>query len=142
MSSRLPEKGLWRVSDRHRTDEAAPFDLIKLDLRDRGVGTVRARNLETRLQRIRVTGPDRFAARYDIRGHQGAVEGRSRPDGSLAIMLSGTVTGTFIARPIELVAGEQVVAEPVAGEMAATTMQAIACAVDRLCSCGARALAV
>ena len=121
MSRRLPEKGLWHVSDRHRT-EAAPFDLIKLDLRDRGAGAVRARNLETRLQRVRVIGPDRFAAAYDIRGHRGTVEGTLRPDGSLRLAISGTVTGTFVARA----------AEP-AGAEAPSAVRALADCVGALC---------
>jgi hypothetical protein len=96
MSPTLPEKGLWHVADRRGLDEV-PFDLIKLDLSGRGFGTVRARNLETRLRRVRVTGPDRFVAGYDIRGHSGEVEGVYRPDGSLRLSLTGTVSASFLA---------------------------------------------
>ena len=126
MSHMFPEKGLWQVADRHRVD-AAPFDMIKLDLRGRDAGaakgTVRARNLETRLGRIRVTGPGRFAAVYDIRGHRGVVEGTVRPDGSLRLDLSGTVTGTFLARA----------AEPAGAEATSAVRGALAGAVDALC---------
>lgn len=127
MSHRFPEKGLWHVADRHRAD-AAPFDLIKLDFRGRGAGSgpgsgiVRARNLETRLGRIRATGPDSFAAVYDIRGHRGVVAGTVRPDGSLRLDLTGTVTGTFVARA----------ADP-AGAVAPVPVEALADAADALC---------
>lgn len=109
MSHRLPEKGLWHVPDRRSADRRGagemPFDLIKLDLRGgeagRGAGapfgTVRARNLEMRLRRVRVTGPDRFVAGYDMRGHSGEVAGIHRPDGSLELTLTGTVSATFTA---------------------------------------------
>jgi hypothetical protein len=100
MSHRLPEKGLWHVADRRGAGEM-PFDLIKLDLRGRGagrgVGSVRARNLETRLRRVRITGPDRFVAAYDMRRHSGEVAGIHRPDGSLKLTLTGTVSATFVA---------------------------------------------
>ena len=123
MSQRLPEKGLWHVADRHRA-EGTPFDLIKLDLRGRRTGavtgTVRARNLETRLGRIRVTGPDSFVAVYDIRGHRGAIEGTVRPDGSLRLELSGTVTSTLVARA----------ADPASADM---PMLGFASAVAALC---------
>jgi hypothetical protein len=125
MSPRLPEKGLWRVAGRHCA-EAAPFDLLKLDLRGlrQGAarGAVRLRNLETRLGRIRVTGQDRFAAVYDIRGRRGEVEGTARPDGSLRLTLSGTVTGSFVARP----------AEPACAD-APSAVQALAKAMEALC---------
>ena len=136
MSQTLPENGLWRVADGNRGDGNrtgdAPFELIKLDLRGRQAGiakgagsgaargTVRARNLETRLGRIRVTGPDRFVALYDIRGHRGVVEGTVRPDGSLRLDLSGTVTGAFVARPAGPADAEAAVpAGPLAGAVEA-----------------------
>lgn len=111
MSPRLPEKGLWHVSSRQDAGEV-PFELIKIDLRGRGsdnvpgtakgaTGTVRARNLETRLRRIRVIGTDRFAAVYDIRGHRGEVDGVLRADGSLGLSLTGTVTASFAAYAAE-----------------------------------------
>jgi hypothetical protein len=96
MSHQLPEKGLWHVAGRRGADEM-PFDLIKLDLRGRAAGTVRARNLETQLRRVRVTGPDRFVAGYDVRGHRGEVAGVYRPDGALRLSLTGTVTASFVA---------------------------------------------
>jgi len=96
MSPSLPEKGLWHVADQRGFDEV-PFDLIKLDLRGKGFGTVRARNLETRLRRVRVTGLDRFTASYDIRGHRGEVEGVYRSDGSLRLSLTGTVSASLLA---------------------------------------------
>lgn len=96
MSSTLPQKGLWHVADRQSFGEV-PFDLIKLDLGGRCFGTVRARNLETRLRRVRVTGPDRFVAGYDIRGHSGEVEGVYRSDGSLRLSLTGTVSASLLA---------------------------------------------
>lgn len=135
MSHRLPDKGLWHVTDangagRHRAD-AAPFEMIKLDLRGRDTGTakgvVRARNLETRLGRIRLTAPDRFVALYDIRGHRGVVEGTVRPDGSLRLDLSGTATGTFVAR-----AAASASAEPDRAD-APSAVRAMAGAVDALC---------
>ena len=130
MSHVLPEKGMWQVTDRDAARRhcagAVPFDLIKLDLRGREAGgargTVRARNLETRLGRIRVTGPDRFAAVYDIRGHRGVLEGTLRPDGSLRLDLSGTVAGSFVARA----------AEPASAE-AGVALRAFAGAVGALC---------
>jgi hypothetical protein len=138
MAHRLPEKGLWQVADpknagRHHVD-AAPFDLIKLELRGgetgtaKGTlkGTVRARNLETRLGRIRLTAPDRFAAVYDIRGHRGVVEGTLRPDGSLRLVVSGTVTGTFVARDAGPIAAEPARAD------APSALMAFAGAVDAL----------
>ncbi len=96
MSPTLPEKGLWHVADRQSFGEV-PFDLIKLDLSGKGSGTVRARNLETRLRRVRKTGPDRFVAAYDIRGHRGEVEGVYRSDGSLSLSLTGTVSASLLA---------------------------------------------
>ena len=96
MSCTLPDKGLWHVSDQHRPD-AAPFEVIKIDLRGNATGTVRARNLETRLRRIRITGPDRFQAVYDVRGNSGSVEATLRQDGSLRLVLSGTAAGMFVA---------------------------------------------
>ena len=142
MSQMLPELGLWHVADwgadRARVD-GAPFDVLKLDLRGLGTGaaegpasgpargTVRARNLETRLGRIRVTGPDRFVAVYDIRGHRGSVEGTVRPDGSLRLELSGTATGTFVARRADAAA-----AEP-AGADAPSAVAALAGAMGALC---------
>jgi hypothetical protein len=145
MSHMLPEKGLWHVTDRYRAD-AAPFDLIKLDLRGRetGVvkGTVRARNLETRLGRIRVTRPDRFVAAYDIRGHRGNVEGTVRPDGSLRLDLSGTVTGSFVVRPADSVAGDSVAADPAGAGAPSAVRGALAGAVETLCrSAGMRTAA-
>jgi hypothetical protein len=83
---------------------------------------VRARNLETRLQRVRVTGADRFVATYDIRGHRGNVEGTIRPDGSLRLEISGTVTGSFVARAVEP-----------AGADAPSPVRALADAVEALC---------
>lgn len=132
MSPELPEKGLWHVSHRHRAD-GAPFDLIKIDFRGRGSGTVRSRNLETRLQRLRITGPDRFDAVYDIRGCRGVVEGTRRADGSLRLALSGSVTGTFVARETD----------PAAADMPAA-IEALAGAIDALrrCGCTTRTLAL
>jgi hypothetical protein len=124
MSPELPEKGVWRVSDRHRADDA-PFDLIKLNFRGRESGTVRSRNLETPLQRLRITGPDRFDAVYNIRGCRGLVEGTRRADGSLRLALSGSVTGTFVARE----------ADPAAVEMPAA-IEALAGAIDAIRRCG------
>ena len=109
MSHRLPEKGLWHVADRRGVD-AMPFDLIKLDLRGRGGGTVRSRNLETRLQKVRITGHDRFVAAYDIRGHRGEVAGVCRPDGSLSLSLTGTVSATLVARAAQTQAGDREIA--------------------------------
>ncbi len=121
MSAMLPEKGLWHVADL-RGDGALPFDLIKLDLRGRGFGTVRGRNLETQLRRVRVMGPDRFVAGYDIRGHRGEIEGVYRPDGSLRLALTGTVSATLVARA----------AAPVAAE-APGPWQVISGAIDAIC---------
>ena len=108
MWSKLPEKGLWQVADRAGAGRGvgpAPFELLKLDLRGREAGgargTVRARNLETRLGRLRLAAPDRFVAVYDIRGQHGVIEGTLRPDGSLRLVLSGTANGTFVARAAE-----------------------------------------
>ena len=132
MSHRLPEKGLWHLASGHRVD-AAPFDLIKLDFRGIGTGTakgmVRARNLETRLGRIRVTGPDRFVAAYEVRGHRGTVEGTLRSDGSLRLELSGTATGTFVARRPDT--ADMADAEP-AGADAGPAVRAFAGAMQAL----------
>ncbi len=148
MSHRLPEKGLWQVASWNSAGrpcvDAVPFDLIKLDLRGRGdgsaKGTVRARNLETRLGRIRLTGPDRFAAVYDIRGHRGVVEGTLRTDGLLRLDVSGTVTGTFVAVAAEPGAVEPITVEQVRAERArvrparadASAVLVLAGAVDAL----------
>lgn len=105
MSPTLPEKGLWHVADRRGADDV-PFDLIKLDLRGRGSGAVRARNLETLLRRVRRTGPDSFIAAYEIRGHRGEVEAVSRPDGSLWLSLTGTLTTTLVALAVDPVVVE------------------------------------
>jgi hypothetical protein len=135
MSHRLPERGMWYVSRRQGAGEM-PFDLIKLDLRGRGAGTVRSRNLETQLRRVRVTGPDRFVAVYDVRGHRGEIAGVCRPDGSLRLSLTGTVTATVVACADNAAADGQMTAWGLAdGDTAETpaALRALAGAVDALC---------